>query len=59
MLLLTFVMHIFKYRIICFKYVILILGGINMTTGLYKKGLVLGIICLFIGAGGAERNETI
>ncbi|MFE3846209.1 nitrous oxide reductase family maturation protein NosD [Thermoplasmatota archaeon] len=32
-----------------------------MTTGLYKKGLVLGIICLFIGAGvlpitGAIKN---
>jgi hypothetical protein len=24
--------------------------GIDMTTGLYKKGLVLGIICLFFGA---------
>ncbi len=26
-------------------------GGTYMTTDLYKKGIVLGIICLFIGAG--------
>ena len=28
-----------------------------MTTGLYKKGLVLAVICLFIGAG-VVQSET-
>jgi len=27
------------------------MGGIDMTTGLYKKGMVLAVIVLFIGAG--------